>query len=134
MTQHITKFLLELGAGYAFVERQYHLEVGGQDFYMDLLFYHLRLRCYVVIELKRGKFLPEYAGKLNFYLSVVDDLLKTEHDKPRIGLLIWKDNFFPLCSTFTQTHSPFFLVSVIWTLIPVFRIPPVRFVSAVLQP
>ncbi|RNI24038.1 PDDEXK nuclease domain-containing protein [Rufibacter latericius] len=91
LTQHITKFLLELGAGFAFVGRQYHLEVGGQDFYMDLLFYHLRLRCYVVIELKRGKFLPEYAGKLNFYLSVVDDLLKTEHDQPSIGLLICQD-------------------------------------------
>jgi predicted nuclease of restriction endonuclease-like (RecB) superfamily len=91
LTQHITKFLLELGAGFAFVGRQYHLEVGGQDFYLDLLFYHLKLRCYVVIELKKGKFLPEYAGKLNFYLSVVDDLLKSEHDQPSIGLLICQD-------------------------------------------
>jgi hypothetical protein len=91
LTQHITKFLLELGAGFAFVGRQYHLEVGGQDFYLDLLFYHLKLRCYVVIELKKGKFLPEYAGKLNFYLSVVDDVLRTEQDQPSIGLLICQD-------------------------------------------
>jgi RecB family endonuclease NucS len=91
LTQHITKFLLELGAGFAFVGRQYHLEVGGQDFYLDLLFYHLKLRCYVVIELKKGKFQPEYAGKLNFYLLVVDDLLKTEHDQPGIGLLVCQD-------------------------------------------
>ncbi len=91
LTQHITKFLLEMGASFAFVGRQYHLEVGEQDFYMDLLFYHLKLRCYVVIELKKGKFLPEYAGKLNFYLSVVDDKLKTENDRPSIGLLICHD-------------------------------------------
>jgi predicted nuclease of restriction endonuclease-like (RecB) superfamily len=91
LTQHITKFLLELGAGFAFVGRQYHLEVGGQDFYLDLLFYHLKLRSYVVIELKKGKFLPEYAGKLNFYLSVVDDVLRTEQDQPSIGLLICQD-------------------------------------------
>jgi hypothetical protein len=91
LTQHITKVLLELGAGFAFVGRQYHLEVGGQDFYMDLLFYHLKLRCNVVIELKKGKFLPEYADKLNFYLSVVDDKLRTVHDQPSIGLLICQD-------------------------------------------
>ncbi len=91
LTSHITKFLLELGAGFAFVGRQYHLEVSDQDFYLDLLFYHLKLRCYVVIELKRGKFLPEYAGKLNFYLSVVDAQLKTEADQPSIGLLICQD-------------------------------------------
>jgi predicted nuclease of restriction endonuclease-like (RecB) superfamily len=91
LTGHITKFLLELGAGFAFVGRQYHLQVGDQDFYVDLLFYHLKLRCYVVIELKKGKFLPEYAGKLNFYLSVVDDKVRTEHDQPSIGLLICQD-------------------------------------------
>lgn len=88
LTDHITKFLLELGAGFAFLGRQYHLEVDNQDFYIDLLFYHVKLRCYVVIELKRGKFLPEFAGKLNFYLSVVDDQLRTEFDQPSIGLLI----------------------------------------------
>jgi len=91
LTEHITKFLLELGAGFAFLGRQYHLEVDDQDFYIDLLFYHVKLRCYVVIELKKGKFLPEYAGKLNFYLSVVDDQLKSDFDKPSIGLLICQD-------------------------------------------
>ncbi|MBD2704871.1 DUF1016 domain-containing protein [Spirosoma sp. BT702] len=91
LTNHITKFLLELGAGFAFVGKQYHLDVSNQDFYLDLLFYHLRLRCYVVIDLKRGRFEPEYAGKLNFYLSVVDDQLKTEADQPTIGLLICQD-------------------------------------------
>jgi predicted nuclease of restriction endonuclease-like (RecB) superfamily len=91
LTDHITKFLLELGAGFAFLGRQYHLEVDNQDFYVDLLFYHVKLRCYVVIELKRGKFLPEFAGKLNFYLSVVDDQLRTEFDQPSIGLLICQD-------------------------------------------
>ena len=90
LTEHITKFLLELGKGFAFVGRQYHLEVGGDDFYLDLLFYHLKLRCYVVIELKAGKFEPEFAGKLNFYLSAVDDLVRTEHDQPTIGILLCK--------------------------------------------
>ena len=91
LTDHIVKFLLELGAGFAFVGRQYHLDVAGSDFYIDLLFYHLKLRSYVVIELKTGKFIPEYAGKLNFYLSVVDDVLKTDLDQPSIGLLICQD-------------------------------------------
>lgn len=88
---HIRKFLLELGAGFAFVGSQYHLDVGGEDFYIDILFYHLKLRCYVVIELKTGKFKPEYAGKLNFYLAVVDDLLRHETDAPTIGLILCKD-------------------------------------------
>jgi predicted nuclease of restriction endonuclease-like (RecB) superfamily len=91
LTDHITKFLLELGAGFAFLGKQYHLEVGEEDFYLDLLFYHVKLHCYVVIELKRGKFKPEYAGKLNFYLSVVDDKLRTNGDQPSIGLLICQD-------------------------------------------
>lgn len=91
LVEHITKFLLELGAGFAFVGKQYQLEVGGEDFYIDLLFYHLKLRCYVVVELKTTKFKPEYAGKLNFYLSAVDDLLKTKADKPTIGILICKE-------------------------------------------
>ena len=82
--------MLELGKGFAFVGRQYHLEVGGQDFYIDLLFYHLKLHCYVVIELKSGPFKPEYAGKLNFYLTAVDDMLRTEDDHPSIGLLLCK--------------------------------------------
>lgn len=87
---HMEKFLLELGAGFAFVGRQYHLEVGDQDFYIDLLFYHLKLRCFVVIELKDKEFKPEYAGKMNFYLSAVDDLVKHSNDQPSIGLILCK--------------------------------------------
>lgn len=90
LVDHIVRFLLELGAGFAFVGRQVHLEVGGDDFYLDLLFYHLKLRCYVVVELKATAFKPDYAGQLNFYLSAVDGLLKTEHDQPTIGLLLCK--------------------------------------------
>ncbi len=85
---HLEKFLLELGQGFAFVGRQYHVDVGEQDFYIDLLFYHLRLRCFMVIELKRGAFKPEYAGKMNFYCSVVDDVLKHASDAPTIGLIL----------------------------------------------
>jgi len=88
LIRHLEKFLLELGQGFAFVGRQHHLEVGEQDFYIDLLFYHLRLRCFVVIELKRGAFKPEYAGKMNFYCSVVDDVLRHAHDAPTIGLIL----------------------------------------------
>jgi len=84
------RFLLELGAGFAFVGRQYHLEIGDQDFYIDLLFYHLKLRCFVVIELKDHDFKPEYAGKMNFYLSAVDDLVKHSNDQPSIGLILCK--------------------------------------------
>lgn len=91
LVSHVRKFLLELGAGFAFVGSQYHLDVGGEDFYIDLLFYHLKLRCYVVIELKSGKFKPEYVGKLNFYLAVVDDLLRHPDDAPTIGLVLCKD-------------------------------------------
>ncbi|MBX9743054.1 MAG: PDDEXK nuclease domain-containing protein [Chthoniobacterales bacterium] len=88
LIQHMEKFLLELGAGFAFVGRQYHLEVGEQDFYIDLLFYHLKLRYFVVIELKDQDFKPEYAGKMNFYLSAVDDLIKHSGDQPSIGLIL----------------------------------------------
>ncbi|WP_026295766.1 PDDEXK nuclease domain-containing protein [Aromatoleum toluclasticum] len=88
---HLEKFLLELGQGFAFVGRQYHIEVGDQDFYIDLLFYHLHLRCYIVIELKRGQFRPEYAGKMNFYCSVVDDVLKHRTDSPTIGLILCQE-------------------------------------------
>ena len=90
LVQDITKLLLELGTGFAFLGNQYHLNVGGDDFYIDLLFYNLNLRCYVVIELKTGEFKPEYAGQLNFYLSAVDGLLKQEQDNPSIGLLLCK--------------------------------------------
>ena len=90
LVQHIEKFLMELGAGFAFVGSQYHLAVGGQDFYIDLLFYHLKLRSFCVIELKDKEFKPEYAGKMNFYLSVVDDVLKHSSDNPSIGLILCK--------------------------------------------
>ena len=92
LTKHISRFLLELGTGFAFIGEQYRLQVGGDDFYIDLLFYHIHLRCYVVVELKTVKFKPEFAGKLNFYLSIVDDTLKTATDKPTIGILICKEN------------------------------------------
>lgn len=84
----VEKFLLELGAGFALVGRQVHLEVGGQDFYLDLLFYHLKLRCYVVIDLKAREFTPEAAGKMNFYLSAVDDRFRQAGDQPSIGLIL----------------------------------------------
>ena len=85
---HLQTFLLELGQGFAFVGRQYRVELGEQDFYIDLLFYHLKLRCYVVIDLKRGAFKPEYAGKMSFYCSVVNDQLRHGDDKPTIGLIL----------------------------------------------
>lgn len=91
LVQHVTKFLLELGVGFAFVGRQYVLWVGDSEYRLDLLFYHLKLRCYVVIDLKVRKFKPEYAGKMNFYLSAVDDILKTETDNPSIGIILCKD-------------------------------------------
>jgi predicted nuclease of restriction endonuclease-like (RecB) superfamily len=90
IVEHITRFLLELGAGFAYVGRQVPIEVGGDDFFIDLLFYHLKLRCYVVVELKAGPFKPEHAGQLNFYLSAVDAQVKTEQDNPTIGLLLCK--------------------------------------------
>ncbi len=91
LVTHMEKFILELGAGFAFVGRQYHLEVADQDFYIDLLFYHLKLRCFVVIELKDKDFKPEYAGKMNFYLSAIDDLVKHETDQPSIGMILCKN-------------------------------------------
>lgn len=91
LVKHIEKFLLELGAGFAFVGKQYKLSVGKEEYFIDLLFYHLKLRCYVVIELKTGKFKPEHTGKLNFYLSAVDDILRHQDDNPSIGILLCKD-------------------------------------------
>lgn len=91
LVKHVTQFLMELGAGFAFVGRQVHVEVGDKDFYIDLLFYHLKLRCYVVVELKAGEFQPEYAGKLNFYLSAVDSQLSHASDNPSLGLLLCKN-------------------------------------------
>ena len=90
LLNHLRDFLLELGKGFAFVGSQYRLEVGGEEFYIDLLFYQLRLRCYVVIDLKVGEFKPEYAGKMNFYLSAVDELLRHPEDRPSIGLILCK--------------------------------------------
>lgn len=98
---HLRAFLLELGVGFAFVGSQYHLEVGGEDFYIDLLFYHLRLRCYVVIDLKIGEFKPEHAGKMNFYLAAVDDLLRHRDDQPSIGII--------LCRTQNRTIAEYAL-------------------------
>lgn len=94
LVRHVEKFLLALGQGFSFVGRQYPLVVSGSEFYLDLLFYHLKLRCFVVIELKRGDFKPEYAGKLNFYCNVVDDTLRHASDAPTIGLMLCqrKDN------------------------------------------
>lgn len=91
LVERITRFMLELGKGFAFVGRQYHLEVGGEDFYIDLLFYHLRLHCYVAIELKTGPFKPEYTGKLNFYLTALDEQVKMKEDAPSIGLILCRD-------------------------------------------
>ncbi len=91
LVERITRFMLELGKGFAFVGRQYHLEVGGEDFYIDLLFYHLRLHCYVAIELKTGPFKPEYTGKLNFYLTALDEQVKMREDQPSIGLILCKN-------------------------------------------
>ena len=91
LVNHIKKFLLELGKGFAFVGQQYLLEIAEKEYYIDLLFYHIKLKCYVVIELKNTAFIPEYAGKLNFYLSAVDTLLKESDDKPTIGILLCRE-------------------------------------------
>ena len=95
LTERVRDFLLELGAGFAFVGSQYHLQIGSgtrdeEDFYLDLLFYHFKLHCFVVIDLKMGAFTPEHSGKMNFYLAVVDDLLKGPQDAPSIGLILCK--------------------------------------------
>jgi predicted nuclease of restriction endonuclease-like (RecB) superfamily len=90
LVRHITRFLLELGSGFAFMGRQFRLEVNGKEFFIDLLFYHARLKCYVVVELKATEFKPEHAGQLNFYLTTVDRQVKAPEDKPTIGLLLCK--------------------------------------------
>ena len=90
LLEHVRSFLLELGKGFALVGSQYHLEVGGQDYYLDLVFYHLKLRCFVIIDLKMGEFKPEDSGKMNFYLSAADDLLRHPTDQPTIGLVLCK--------------------------------------------
>jgi len=90
LVAHIRQFLIELGAGFAFLGQQYRLEVGGEDYYIDMLFYHVTVRCYIVIKLKHTSFKPEYAGKMNFYLSAVDDLLRHPDDQPSIGIILCK--------------------------------------------
>ncbi len=101
LTQKITDFLLEMGRGFAYVGRQYHLTVDGDDYYIDLLMYHLKLHCYVVIELKVVEFIPEFVSKLNFYISAVDEYVKDKEDKPTIGLL--------LCRSKSETKARFAL-------------------------
>ena len=88
LTSKITDFLLEMGRGFAYIGRQYHISVDGDDYYIDLLMYHLKLHCYVVVELKAVEFKPEFVSKLNFYISAVDDMVKSPEDKPTIGLLL----------------------------------------------
>ncbi|MCX5787046.1 MAG: PDDEXK nuclease domain-containing protein [Elusimicrobia bacterium] len=107
LVDHIQRFLLELGVGFAFVGRQVHLQVEGEDFYIDLLFYHLRLRCFVVIELKNGPFKPEYAGKMNFYLSAVDDRLRHKEDHPSIGMILCRSRKKLIAEyALRDTHKP----------------------------
>jgi predicted nuclease of restriction endonuclease-like (RecB) superfamily len=91
LIKHMEKFLIELGSGFAFVGRQYKLEVGDDEFYIDLLFYHLKLRCFVVVELKKGKFKPEYSGQVNFYCNAIDSVLAQKDDKPTIGLILCQE-------------------------------------------
>lgn len=90
LTENITQFLLELGKGFAFVGRQYHLQIGSKERKLDLLFYHVKMHCYVVIDLKTGEFEPEYVGKMNYYLTAIDKILKTELDNPSIGIVLCK--------------------------------------------
>ena len=91
LVKNVTSLLMELGTGFAFMGQQYHLEVGEKDFYIDLLFYNTKLRCYVAIDLKTGEFKPEQAGKMNFYLSALDDLVKAPEDNPSVGLILCID-------------------------------------------
>lgn len=101
LTEKVTDFLLEMGKGFSFVGRQYHISVDGDDYYIDILMYHLKLHCYVVVELKAVEFIPEFVSKLNFYISAVDEYVKTPEDKPTIGLL--------LCRTKSDTKAKFAL-------------------------
>ena len=91
LIKHMEKFLIELGSGFAFVGRQYKLEIGDDEFYIDLLFYHLKLRCFIVVELKKGKFKPEYSGQVNFYCSAIDGILAQKDDKPTIELILCQE-------------------------------------------
>ena len=91
MVEKIKTVLLELGNGFSFVGNQYKITVGNEDYFIDMLFYHTKLHCYIVIELKNTKFKPEYAGKINFYLSAVDDLIKSDFDNPSIGIILCRE-------------------------------------------
>ena len=107
LIDQITKFLLELGAGFAYIGRQKELQVGERAFFLDLLFYHTKLHCYVVIELKAGEFEPEYAGKLNFYLKAVDEQLRGERDEKTIGILLCKTRDRVVVEyALSDTHKP----------------------------
>ena len=107
LVTHIQEFLLELGVGFAFVGSQYRLEVGGEEFFIDMLFYHLQLRCYVVIDLKMGAFKPEYSGKMNFYINAVDDLLRHTDDQPTIGIILCKAKNKAIAEySLRQTEAP----------------------------
>jgi predicted nuclease of restriction endonuclease-like (RecB) superfamily len=107
LVNHVTKFLLELGAGFSYLGQQYKLEISGDEFFLDLLFYHVKLHCYVVVELKAVKFKPEFAGKLNFYVSAVDGMLKSELDNPTIGMLICKSkNDMVVEYSLKDVHKP----------------------------
>lgn len=119
LVAQITRFLLELGKGFAFLGRQYSLQINGKDYFLDLLFYHTRLKCYVVIELKAGEFKPEYIGKLNFYLSAVDDQLRATDDQPTIGLILCKDkNKLDVEYALRDIHKPMGVSSFITKDIP----------------
>ena len=137
LVAHITRFLLELGKGFAFLGRQYALQVNGHDYFLDLLFYHARLKCYVVIELKAGAFKPEYVGKLNFYLSAVDDLLRTEGDQPTIGLILCKDkDHLDVEYALRDIHKPMGVSSFITKDIPLdvqSQLPSVQEIEDVLK-
>ena len=107
LTTQIGKFLLELGAGFAYMGRQYKLEVGGQEYYLDLLFFHTRLNCYVNIELKIDAFMPEYAGKSQFYLTAIDEQLKADHHNTSVGIILCKEaNNIVVEYTLKQTSVP----------------------------
>ena len=107
LLDHLRMFLLELGAGFAFVGSQYPLTVDDEEFFIDLLFYHLKLRCYIVIDLKMQKFKPEFAGKMNFYLSAVDDMLRHADDKPSIGIILCKTKSKTIAEyALRDTHKP----------------------------
>jgi predicted nuclease of restriction endonuclease-like (RecB) superfamily len=107
LVNHIQEFLLELGVGFAFVGSQYRLEVGGEEFFIDMLFYHLQLRCYVVVDLKMGAFKPEYSGKMNFYINAVDELLRHTDDQPTIGIILCKSKNKAVAEySLRQTEAP----------------------------